>query len=658
MGRDLVTLLKAADSALVAFRIGAVQSFISRSRTVRDLWVSSAIINWLTVQAMDAIYHGDRERAGEKPTFITPWLPEPPLAFLVGGRKYPPSVPNRFLAVVPNDPGAALAKRLAADAVTACRNAWEKLASDVHHRLEKLVSQEIATLEPQLAHGWDRLWDDQVRDFFDIQVATLPLDACDLDTLTRFLGAGWNPQKSEEAVPWGRIELVARLLDAQKLSGRFQAYQAQGHVPQKCTQMASFEQLGPAHEGESRAFWELMSGQDINVEGTRVRKNERLCAVSLVKRYAWVAHLAGRLRFAKARERYFPDTATVAAANWLAEGEPLDPKAVYEEYDYWSGQWLHWSQQDPEKGDDEQSVPDEVWKRILSKRRTQGRAPTYYAILALDADTMNEWLQGVKAPDLGPGFLTRLSGYLTGFARDECRRIVEEQFRGKLIYSAGDDTLGLIPASDALECPQALNQALIARWRGDELLSQAPTILTFSAGIAIMHYKEDLRFAMDKARVAERSAKDRDGDAVELFVARRSGEHVPVFVPWDLMDRVIGTFLQPFRAGASDRWLFALRTEEPTLGQISNVAGAISSEIRRLASRAEEKPGRAGPEEEPAREKVERARVDPEAVVGLWSAYCQATANRPRWPTEHQTSDLGEFLNLCQSVSFLTRAKD
>ena len=69
---------------------------------------------------------------------------------------------------------------------------------------------------------------------------------------------------------------------------------------------------------------------------------------------------------------------------------------------------------------------------------------------------------------------------------------------------------------------------------------------TLSAGIAIVHYKEDLRFALDKARQAVRPAKDRGGDAVEAFVARRSGEHVSVFVPFTLMERVISTIMEPF----------------------------------------------------------------------------------------------------------------
>src|SRR5262249_45370812 len=163
---------------------------------------------------------------------------------------------------------------------------------------------------------------------------------------------------------------------------------------------------------------------------------------------------------------------------------------------------------------------------------------------AMDADKMHEWLQGVKVHELGPGFLPYLSGYLAQFAK-ECREIVEDTFKGKLIYSAGDNTLGLIPAGVALECPWCLNRAFLGGWQPHEVLSRAPEVLRFRAGVGIVHYNEDLRFALIKARAAEHAARDRQGNAVELFVARRSGEHVPVFVPWSLMDRVIAMLLQP-----------------------------------------------------------------------------------------------------------------
>ena len=105
---------------------------------------------------------------------------------------------------------------------------------------------------------------------------------------------------------------------------------------------------------------------------------------------------------------------------------------------------------------------------------------------------------------------------------------------------------------------------------------------TLSAGIAVVHHKEDLRVALELAREAEREAKRRGRNQLHLFIARRSGERSGVSLRWtDCAD--MNRAVQAFRDGASDRWLYRLRAALPALP-----TEAFDVELRRHLGRTEE----------------------------------------------------------------------
>src|SRR5262249_9195923 len=131
--------------------------------------------------------------------------------------------------------------------------------------------------------------------------------------------------------------------------------------------------------------------------GSRVGRTERLCAVSLVKRFAWPAFFAPRLD-RNPQDRRFADTATVAASRWLKEPPALDPADVWEKEKKWSGRWLPW--RSPNQDPEEQPVPGWVWDRIQEKKRKQEAPPAYFAVLMIDGDEMGKWLRGEH--DKGP----------------------------------------------------------------------------------------------------------------------------------------------------------------------------------------------------------------------------------------------------------------
>ncbi|MBY0430503.1 MAG: hypothetical protein K2Q10_04845, partial [Rhodospirillales bacterium] len=119
---DLATAILAAGArpALLSFALGPVQGFIAAARSVRDLWSGSAILSWLTFEAMKPVLEAVGPAA-----FVFPALRGQPLMDLwleTRGRTRDetashrtPCLPNRFLALVPATEAADLGK--------ACRDA-------------------------------------------------------------------------------------------------------------------------------------------------------------------------------------------------------------------------------------------------------------------------------------------------------------------------------------------------------------------------------------------------------------------------------------------------------------------------------------------------------------------------------------------------------
>jgi CRISPR-associated protein Cmr2 len=237
--------------------------------------------------------------------------------------------------------------------------------------------------------------------------------------------------------------------------------------------------------------------------------------------------------------------------------------------------------------------------------------------MTMDGDRMGEWLRGEKNPALnqaihprmaeyytrigagdnlharrpvGPALHAAISEALTNFAMRIAPGIVS-RYRGELIYAGGDDVLALLPTETAIACAEELQRAFrgihgdgspgYVLESGRDRLVMGPCA-TLSAGIAVVHHKEDLRVALDLAREAEREAKRNGRNQLHLFIARRSGERSGVNLRWAecaAMNRAVNAFL----VGASDRWLYRLRGVLPALP-----ADAFDSELRRHLGRAEE----------------------------------------------------------------------
>jgi len=618
-----------------------------------------------------------------------------------------PCLPNRFLAVVPWKLGGENARTVAEACEKAVRDAWREPAGEVRGEIEKRLAPNLqefsgwADLWDQQIEGFFSITttllplaecgDEQIAKLFGAESfdQAFPESAAVRELAEAIPKENRPGYDQASAGRWqAQVEISARLMESSRAVRHIPPSKQQTPVPGKCSLMGTFEQMGPAGLQESRDFWEAMA-ERVQIGLDRIRKRERFCAVALAKRFAphFLAHKLG----IEERELRIPDTATVAAAKWLKQtcefGYDLDPDEIHKRYGHWNGQWLFWTKEDQGKDEGEQPVPDEVWK-IIKKARSDkrlGPPPAYYAILMMDGDRMGRWLSGEMSPKveqvlhpealayfkqlndprvepglqalrpLGPARHAAISEALANFALHVVPQIVT-QHHGMLIYAGGDDVLAMMPATEAVACACQLRLA----FRGDpqvnggarpgyyqagrrELLMMGPTA-TASCGLAVVHYKEDLRFALQQARRAEKAAKDAGRDALQIAVCRRSGEHTMVLCPWEFAptaERWVTAFIE----GASDRWAYRLRAGLDTLTGLP--VAAVRSELIRQVERSEK----------PTREKLgaTEGKSAGEVLAGQFDEYLSQVVRPRRNLSEEQA--MKEFVLLCQTASFLARGR-
>ncbi len=699
-------------AAFLSFSVGPVQSFISSARTVRDLWSGSMILSWLAFGALLPVI-----RQYGPTSLVYPALRGIPMFDIWLREEYglhdaipmpalklrkTPCIPNRFVAVVPWGQDGRVATELAEQCRAAARRRWHQLAEAVHRKLDS----SLATID---AH-WDRLWQDQIDASFDVRTTVLPWRPCDDTALAKLLTGStrfedafedvqavrnlenampesdWPGYSQRSAGQWQyRLELSARLAEADKAVRRLPPHtrtEPFEKTAPKCSITGAAEQMGPSDLNESQPFWDHVSA-NVRVGGVRVRAGERLGAVALVKRFAGPVLFVKELQLSDARELRIEDTATIAAAPWLAAARAtghdlLDPDVARKETEngQWSGQWLHLLANDTES--DDESCPNEIWQQIRDARKQHGAPPAYYSVLAMDGDELGKWLRGELSPrvrdilhpqlrsyfedlpaahdglnkrrPVTPALHATISRALANFALHFVPAIVRRH-QGTLIYAGGDDVLALLPTVSALKCVSELRETYREMWAADDTgrqrLLMGPTA-TVSAGLAVVHHKEDLRFALDQARAAEHAAKEAGRDTLFVAACRRSGEHAVAQCPWTFV-KTVDDWVGAFRHEASDRWAYHLRALLPTLGALPTKA--MQAEIRRQVNRSETETRQA------LGEQSETSTTAGDLLADAFGQFHDCLASRDARTPVTPSRSLEQFITLCQTAAFLARGR-
>jgi CRISPR-associated protein Cmr2 len=586
----------AGKQAFLLFQIGPVKDFIAQARKTQDLWSASYLLSFLIAKAMLAV----ADEIGPD-SIVYPQLRGAPLADwhwreLLGGddEKPPlrashsnelltPNLPNRFLALIPaGERGEELA-RLAEKAV---RNSWGAIAKSVRDFIAQRVDSECP--------GWDLAW--------AAQVARFPV----VDWVVH----DWSNTKTA-------LEQAAK--KTPPLSGGWDDH-ALRHAFLWSTQMIppnEREKYGP--NSNSGFAWALHYA--VTDWKLAARKNARTFA-SWTKPGQPVAdgvpkdHLDGRnealggshhKEFREILNRKFPNEFKGSQLyGALSAIKRLWPRS------YLGGErengGLSWADWKP-KFDSVQDIAKAIDRE--ESETPQGKEPKYYAVLCMDGDDMGQWLSGVKAaplvgclaeqaadyfrahwqpganlplPDsvqrpLSPGYHASLSEALANFSL-YCAGSITRAFDGQLLYAGGDDVVAMVPATNALDCAQALQLAFrginpdpgkaraseevkrvlqdifdythhaegfitlrrSARGdvgRGEHLKPNWPLMMmgplaTASVGIAIGHVRSPMQDTIQAARDAEHAAKSVPGKgAFCLSILKRSGEAVSFAAKWD-----------------------------------------------------------------------------------------------------------------------------
>ena len=492
--------------AFLLWQLGPVQEFIAAARSTRDLWSGSYLLSWLTAHAIKAVTDrcgpdavifpslrglGVFDAVCREDVFDHVRYKEEPLWDRLYGCKHGatrlliPSLPNRFLALVPE-----------ADAATIAASAEEA----VHHELTAIYEACRGTLEPAVREyqktdegrsdssqpeDWFERWQRQLRLFPQITWQLLPWEsdpksvvekygrlpmnqsaaeqdekqpaealqalrdlACDQIPVAHRDDRFYRPgtQKSELNNPgmaWSAFySLADHTLAARRNTRDFAQWTTDEHQHGSVKDSLTGVEECIGSEG----FWKFLTRHSTWGE-TFKPDTHRLGGISLLKRL-WchrdTGYLPAKLALPKAHFREalgFDSVAEVADAG--PESEMRKKEGA-------------------KPGDDHK----------------------YVAVIALDGDEMGKWVSGRKTPSFGklladevrryfdrevpgseeamdvrrplsPSFHLQFSEALANFAAELVPRVLEP-FRAQLVYSGGDDVMFMVSADRALECAYAL----------------------------------------------------------------------------------------------------------------------------------------------------------------------------------------------------------
>ena len=588
--------------ALLLFQLGGVQDFIAQARSTRDLWSGSYLLSWLMAHAMkavsdevgpdavvfpnlrgngifdalhkDSVYQVEFKHGDKHETLWQRILKEKDDAWTwaktrsknekddsSGSAQWllTPTLPNRFLAVVPME----RAEELATAAATAIHAELQQIGEAVWQWV-KFEGEEAGC---QGLDNWKLRWDAQLRAFPQISWAVQPWlerEEClkeleklpinrkkkdsPLETLqnTLRLAEEWLPKKDaryytdqntktrlkNSGIFWSaHYALVDAKLAARRNTNVFSAWENPWPEASVKDSLSGKEEI----IGDEK-FWNHLhekygedgSGIKLFASGTH-----KYAAMNLIKRLWCRDDLVSILR----------------------ERLGLEPNQFRKALGF-----------------------DSV-EEVANRNRRKGK---YVAVLAMDGDEMGKWVSGEKTPQfldqlsepakaylepilakhgcpnlrrlLTPSYHLQFSEALANFATWLAAPIVET-FGGELIYAGGDDVLAMLPADQAIPCAQTLRTV----FRGEKPKNMADMPLNVSEdrngfveagagyplmvpgtkadvsiGLAIGHFQAPLQMLVKEAQTAEqRAKKEYDRGAIAFSLYKRSGEIIQWGCKWN-----------------------------------------------------------------------------------------------------------------------------
>lgn len=467
---------------LLLVTLGPVQDFIAQARRTRDLWYGSHLLSELARAAARALIDGDAK-------LIFPSLQKGDaqldacLSPLRADKTPPQNIANKLLAEVPDRVDPQQLAREARKAVTDCWRA--EFAAPVKANCRGLLAQNI-----------DAVWDEQIDTFLEFAASWLPL---------------------EEYAPTRRR--LEQAIAGRKLLRDFDPWtQGRGLVPKSSL------------DGARETVLRRKEARDPDlVHRYRINENEQLDAVGLVKR-------------AGGNPNQFVPMVNVALASWLehaSQTAPIELETLKracgdagvsgvartdlpcaEPFAYDASVLLpsRWRSVFEEQGLGTDAEAD-AWGRehVRPLLANLGEPCPYVACLVADGDLMGRAIDGLRSADAHRAFSRQLACFA-----DTARQIVEQQHRGALVYTGGDDVLAFVALPEALECADALRRGFERAMAIACASIASEQRATLSVGLGIGHVMDSMGDLLALGRQAEREAK-RNRNSLAVLVDKRSG---------------------------------------------------------------------------------------------------------------------------------------
>jgi CRISPR-associated protein Cmr2 len=537
---------------LLLFTIGPVQSFIAQARKTHDLYAGSRILSDLIDFAIKKIAERDA-------TVIYPAADTD-------------SKPNRFIAQTQQSDCEAM------------RTYAQQLAHDVRTEFMRIARECLGGFE-----NWAAC-ENQLDDFLEVHWAAIPYTESDnygqkYSELEQQLGAAKNFRPFRQIKEWGRKCSVTGKQNA--LFYRMAKNENKAaYLCQKCIILK--------HDDERLKDWALQIGEGVS-------------AIVLLKR------LYKRNSTASQQSQgEFPSTADIAMLYTLGSlRSKIDNKiddlarALGETPETIGQFWFAENYNKPyfeQQGKSEQQFKQSLaaWGRVNQCLKLMKQSyHKYYAILLFDADNMGAEIGGSATPCKQNKLSKKLGDYAKWakcyvegelYTDKNNAQHVYTQKRGKVVYAGGDDFLGMLTLPTLYETVQMLRQQF------DKMVG-----MTFSAGLAIAHYKTPLSETLQWARKMEKQAKDVDGkDAFAIAAVRHSGQITTTKLKWkidsdkeDYSDDNMATqslqiIYEQLRDHFSSKWIRILENESDIFADAakdSTTEFMFKSELRRLVQR-------------------------------------------------------------------------
>lgn len=581
--------------ALLMFQLGGVQDFIAQARSTRYLWSGSYLLSWLMAHAMKAVSDEVGPDSIVFPNLrgngIFDALHRDNIYDVIGNGKngqetlwekilqekedartnnptgaaakwlLTPTLPNRFLAVVP----AERAEELAAAATKALSDELGKIGDAVWKWLDNQADRAGC----QGKENWKLRWDAQLRAFPQTSWAVQPWlerEEClrELEKLPVNRPLKGSPLETLQKTLWLAETWIAEHLGDKR-------FHADKDVTKPLLNSGIF---WAAHYALVDA--KLAARRNTNVFSAWVNpwpeasvKDSLSGKEEIIGDEKFWKHLHDQFRkknqgsgfnlFATGTHKY--GTMNLIKRLWCRDGQVA---YLRERLGLTESQF-------------NRAMEFDSVEQVAIRNRRKGK---YVAVLAMDGDEMGKWVSGQKTPEflkqlsararaclepilkannstdlrrlLTPSYHLQFSEALANFATALARPIVEA-FDGQLIYAGGDDVLAMLPADQAIPCAQALR----AVFRGEPPADRAsmPLHVTengfvmaaagyplmvpgkkadVSIGLAIGHCEAPLQMLVKEAQAAEHCAKHHYGrGAIAFSLYKRSGEIIQWGCKWD-----------------------------------------------------------------------------------------------------------------------------